>query len=287
MYLGQKISLGSINLESDEKAEPLLTLGNPLPRSLESQYNGICAAILQTGFMKEIASIISLYALSVGYQTDFRRHHFTYTCFNGDKYTAVTYNAGAPDFQNALLDFSFRGSCVIRFRIHKKSDEMWLGVVGDLDDLEERSSSARAVKGQWAFYCGRTRIRYYGKRRTDWISREKILASFKPELNIPGVIDGGYGSFHFPGKYLHRLVPCNTGDVVDLAVDAQSKMITVVVNGVFQASSIAPDLPDQLAFFVQLDDAEDCVEFEVLDFKFEKRRKLKDGRNAKVVKFVD
>merc|ERR1719320_1373903 len=109
--------------------------------------------------MKEIASIIAFYSMSVGYQTDFRRSHFTYSSKNAGKYTAVTYNAGAPDFQNALLDFSFHGSCKIRFKVRKKGDEMWLGVVGDLDDLQERSG--RALKGQWAFYCARTRDEYH------------------------------------------------------------------------------------------------------------------------------
>jgi len=259
---------------SEEKSSPPLTTGrNTLPPSLKSQYDEIYDAILQSRLtIKEIADIIALYTLSVGYKTDFRLRYFTYSCYNGDCPTAITYKDCAPDFQNAILDFSFRGRCVIRFKIHRKSDEMWLGVVGDPKYLKEEDSVARGVKGQWAFYCGRSRERYHLIEARKTVSRAQMLGGFKPELNCDGIIDGGYGSFHFPERFLHRLVPCNTGDIVDLEVDAQEKTFSVIVNGVFQASTKAPDLPNQLAFFVQLDEADDHVEFEILDFKFEKKK---------------
>merc|ERR1719285_283172 len=125
----------------------------PFPPSLKSQYDMIYLAILETKVtIWEVATIIASYSLSVGYKTDFRRRHFTYSCYDAGYPTAIMYNAGAPDFQNALLNFSFRGSCTIRFKIHKKSDEMWLGVVGDPSYLDERTGYYRGVNGQWAFY---------------------------------------------------------------------------------------------------------------------------------------
>jgi len=278
-------SLGEVDVPSEENSSPRLKIRDALPPILKSQYDGIYVAILQTNLvLKEIASIIALYSLSAGYLIDFRLRYFYYTNFNGEHPTAITYNDRFRDFQNALLDFSFRGRCMIRFKIRRKSDEMWLGVVGDPKYLDEEHTE-RGAKGQWAFYCGRSRERYYFKKKT--VPREQMLDSFEPVLNCEGIIDGGYGSFHFPQRILHRLVPCNTGDVVDLDVDAQEKTFTVIVNGVFQASTKAPDLPEQLAFFVQLDATDDCVEFEILDFKFEKRKKLKIRRNAKVGKCVE
>jgi len=265
-------------------------IGEPswaFPPSLKSQYNIIYYAILETKVtIWVVASIIASYSLSVGYKTEFRRRHFTYSCYNAGYPTAVTYNAGAPDFQNALLDFSFRGSCTVRFKIQKKGDEMWLGVVGDPSDLDERLGYYRGMEGKWAFYCGRSMERYYVGDDSIAISREQMLSSFKPVLNGSGVQDDGYGSFHFPKRFCHRLVPCNTGDIVDMKVDAQEKTFAVMVNGVFQATSDVPDLPEQLIFFVKVDATDDCVEFEIVDFKFEKSRKQKEKRLAKIKDLV-
>jgi len=266
-----------------------LTLsGSCFPPSIKSQYVRIYAAILQTDLVsKGVASIIAFYSLSFGWNTNFRHGHFTYSCYNCGYPTAVMYNGEPPAFPNALLDFSFCGSCMIRFKIRKKGDEMWLGVVGDLNALDESTLGySRGWRGQWTYYLGRTRTNY----RLDngsYPSRDEYLSKyFKPVLNCDGVPDGGIGSFQFPGKILHRLVPCNTGDIVDMAVDAQEKTFTVIVNGVFQARSKLPNLPDQLAFFVQLDYTNDCVEFEILDFNLAKTRKLKGIRIVKVANFV-
>jgi len=155
---------------------------------------------------------------------------------------------------------------------------MWLGVVGDARNLIEAMTADRGVRGQWAFYCGRS-AEHYRDDDGKTISREQMLGNFKPVLNCGGIGDGGYGSFHFPERFLHRLVPCNTGDIVDLEVDAQEKIFSVTVNGVFQASSKVLDMPKRLAFFVQLDSKGDSVEFELRNFKLEKRRNLKDMRN--------
>jgi len=262
-------------------------ISEPFPPSLKSQYDGIYFAILEKeATTKEIANIIAFYSLSVGYKTNFRAHHFNYSCYDAGRPTAITYGEFAPDFQNALLDFSFRGSCTIRFKIRKKGDEMWLGVVGDPSDLDEKRCYDRGVKGQWSYYCGRSWKRYEADDCRKLISRDEMLRSFKPDMNCRGVWDGGHGSFHFPARLCHRLVPSNSGDIVDMEVDAQEKTFTVLVNGVFQATSWVPDLPEQLIFFVQLDERGDCVEFEMVDFKFEKRRKQKEKRIAKAIDLV-
>jgi len=249
-----------------------------LPPTLEEQYDTIYNVIVQTKLtINEIASIIALYSVSVGYKTDFRSYYFTYSCYT-DKYpTVVSYDKGARDFQNALLDFSFRGRCKVRFRIHEKGDEMWLGVVGNPNYLDEDTFTGRGVIGQWAFYCGRTREQYRDIENKKTVSRAQMLRRFKRDLNCKGVRNGGFGSFHFPDRFLHRLAPCNTGDVVDLEVDAQEKTFAVIINDVFQVRSKALDMPKQLAFFVQLDYTGDRVEFEILDFKFAKRRKRQEA----------
>jgi len=248
-----------------------------LPPTLEQQYDNIYNVIVQTKLtIYEIASIIALYSLSIGYKTDFRSDYFTYSCYTNKYPTVVSYDKGARDFQNALLDFSFRGRCKVRFRIHEKGDEMWLGVVGNPNYLDEDTFSGLGEKGQWAFYCGRTRERYRDTANKKSVSRAHMLRRFKRDLNCQGVRTGGFGSFHFPDRFLHRLVPCNTGDVVDLEVDAEEKTFAVIVNDVFQVRSKALGMPKQLAFFVQLDYTGDRVEFEILDFKFAKRRKRQD-----------
>jgi len=252
-----------------------------LPPSLKSQYDIIRDAISQADVVsKEIASIVAFYAMSVGYKTDFRRSYITYTGNGGCPPTVASYKACAPDYQYALLDFSFRGRCMIRFKIHQKGDEMWLGVVGDQYALDERKWIKRGAREGtiWSYYCGRTRSRYYEGSKA--MSFAEMMANFKPELNCNGIGDGGYGSLHFPRKTLGRLLPCNTGDVVDLVVDAQEKTFTVIVNDVFQACAKAPRMPDQLSFWIELDDTGDRVEFELLDFSFEKRRKQVGIKNA-------
>jgi len=245
-----------------------------LPPTLRSQYELILASISHCKiFIEGINSIIAMYAMSVGYWTEFRKSWITYKSHdNFGSPTIATYDVDAPDFRNALLDFSFRGRCMIRFRIHQKGDEMWLGVIGDPSNLQENKWLHRGRGQLWNFYCGRRRYSETGKKR--------FLANFKPELNCNGVRDGGFGSFHFPQKIFGRFVPCNTGDVVDLEVDAQEKTFKVIVNDVLQACTEAPRMPDQLAFWVQLDHAYDSVEFELLDFSFEKRMERVHERNA-------
>jgi len=273
---------------SDEELSPVI-FRRSFPPSIKSQYDRIYAAILQTDLVsKGVANIIAFYSLSFGWKTNFRDRHFIYSCYNCGYPTTVTYDKGAPDFQNALLDFSFCGSCMIRFKIRKKSDEMWLGVVGDLNNINENKEGYDCNwAGQWTYYLGRTRYSYR-LDNGDSISRDEYLNKFfKPVLNCKGVAHGGIGSFLFSGKNLHRLLPGNTGDIVDIAVDAQEKTFTVIVNGVFQARSEVPDLPDQLAFFVKLDFTDDCVEFEILDFNLKKTRKVNKTSNEKVANVVE
>lgn len=267
------------------------TTGAALPPTLKSQYELIYNSILQSKVvLKELIGIITSYALSVGYKTDFRESYFNYSPLIGNSPTFVSYEAGAPDFQNALLDFSFRGRCMIRFTIHSKGDEMWLGVTGHPKWLDEDHSITRGAEGQWAFYCGLTEEIYHSddiNAEATTISRAQMLGKFKPVLNISGNGVGPYGSFHFPKRYLHSLVPCNTGDVVDIEVDAQEKIFTVFVNGNFQASSKADDMPDQLAFFVQLDATDDQVEFEILEFSFEKNKRQRCKKNDSIIKYLE
>jgi len=251
-----------------------------LPKTLKSQFDDVFNAIVKLNItIEEIAKIIALYALAAGFKTGFRKRYFTYSNFIVGRPTIVSYSAGV-DFQNALLDFSFRGRCLIRFKIHCKGDEMWIGVVGDPLDLDESHSLTRGASGQWAFYCGRSTYDYRSPSDGQSISREKMLASFMPERDVVGNGVGEYGSFHFPNRFLHRLVPVNTGDEVDVEVDAQEKLFTVIVNGTLQASTRSLDLPDQLVFFVQLDDNDDEVEFEILDFSFE-------NKNGKRTKYLE
>jgi len=56
-----------------------------------------------------------------------------------------------------------------------------------------------------------------------------------------------------------------------------------IVSDVFQASTKAPHLPEQLAFFVHLDATDDWVELETVDFKCEEKTKLKIAINAEVI----
>jgi len=63
-----------------EELSPTATIYDPLafPPTLQSQYDIVYAAILQTkSTIKELASIIASYSLTVGYKTDFRLRHFT------------------------------------------------------------------------------------------------------------------------------------------------------------------------------------------------------------------
>jgi len=279
---------GSVYEEPSFDKKSDLIRQHPFPPSIKSQYDRIYAAILQTDLVsKGVANIITFYSLSFGWKTNFRHNHFTYSCYNSGYPTAIKYDEGAPDSQNALLDFSFCGSCMIRFKIRKKGDEMWLGVVGDLNDLNERNEwiNRRRWRGQWSYYLGRTQDHYL--HNGIYISRAEYLNKyFKSVLNSKGFGDSGIGSFHFSGKTLHRLLPSNTGDIVDMAVDAQEKTFTVIVNGVLQARSKVPDLPDQLAFFVKLDYTDDCVEFEILDFNFKETRKQKETSSENVANVV-
>lgn len=240
-----------------------MRISDSLPPSLKSQYDTIYDAISQADVVfKEIVSTIAYYAMSVGYKTDFSKRYIRYTGNDGVAPTVATYRAGLqPDYQYAILDFSFRGRCIVRFKVHQKGNEMWFGVVGDINVLDERKWIKRgASEGKiWSYYCGRARYR-------------GSFENFKPELNCNGHGDGVYGSLHFPGKTLGKLVPCNTGDVVDIEVDAQQKTFRVIVNDVLQACAKAPRMPDQLSFWLELDDRDDRVEFELLDFTFEKRR---------------
>ena len=67
-------------------------------------------------------------------------------------------------------------------------------------------------------------------------------------------------------------------------MDAQEKTFTVIINDVLQATSKADDMPNRLAFFVQLDYAYDKVEFQILDFSFEKNRMHRIKRNDGIPK---
>jgi len=251
-----------------------------LPPSLKSQYDIICDAISQGSiFLGETVSIIAMYALLVGYDTNFRKRWITYTC-NDDSVspTIATYKAYAPDWQNALLDFSFRGRCKIRFKIHEKGDEMWLGVVGDPLNLMENKVLHRGRGLLWSFYCGRE---LYHR------PEPYIKPTFKPKPFDHGVRDSMFGSLHFPGKYVGRLFPGRRGDVVDLEVNAQAKTFQVILNGVLQRQCRAPKMPDQLSFWVLLDNKGDRVEFEILDFNFEKRNLQVGEGNAADSKYVE
>jgi len=239
---------------------------NLLPPRLKSQYDVIFYCISHTNiFIKEIVSIIAMYALSVGWKTKFQERYITYrTRYENGPLTIATYNSGAPNFRYALLDFSFCGRCTVRFKINKKSDEMWFGVVGNIFVLDEKKSVKRGRGQTWSYYCGRSVARYYEESKS--YPREHMMARFVPELNCPGIEDGGYGSLHFPNEVLGCLAPSNTGDNVELEVDAQDKTFKVIVNGILQASTKAPTMPDQLSFWLELDYTGDEVEFEVLDF---------------------
>jgi len=248
-----------------------------LPRSLKSQYDAIYDAISNADVVfKGIVPIISLYALSIGFKTEFQNRFISYS--GGDdagSVTVATYNSGAPDYRYALLDFSFCGRCMIRFKIHQKGDEMWFGVIGDQNVLDERTLWKRGGKGSiWSYYCGQL-SRY---------RRQPVEANFKSELNHPGVTWGAHGSLHFPDFVQGKLIPANTGDVVDLEVDAQEKTFGVHVNGVLQASTKDRRMPDQLSFWLELDSTNDRVEFELLDFNFKTRSKKMCRRNAKDAK---
>jgi len=235
----------------------------------------ICDAISQDNiFLKEIASIIAMYALSVGYDTNFRKRWITYSCHDDSvSPTIATYGAGAPDWQNALLNFSFRGRCVIRFKVHEKGDEMWLGVTGDQYNLGEDKVLHRGRGLLWSYYCGRKP--YYYIQDADW------LAKFKIEPFSNGLSDSMIGCLHFPKRFFGKLFPARTGDVVDIEVNAQEKTFKVIVNGVFQTQCRDPKMPDQLSFWVQLDHKGDRVEFEILDFSFEKKnRQVGEGKAA-------
>jgi len=259
-----------------------------LPPSLKSKYDVIYDAISKTNiFFKGIVRIIALYSLSIGYKTDFRKRWITYSNYVGNSPTIATYQDKEFDFRNALLDFSFRGRCMVRFTIHAKGDEMWIGVVADLRNLEERRYLERGSGQLWNFYCGRTRDTYYEVEDNLILSRKEMLANFKPELDCEGNRDGAYGSLHFPGRLIRgKLVPCNTGDVVDLEVDAQAKTFKVTVNGVLQAYTEAPGMPDQLSFWLQLDSTNDRVEVELLDYSFEKKREQMDEKTIVLAKYV-
>jgi len=268
---------------SSEHNPPIPMQYKPLPPSLKSQFEDIFNAIVKTKkTLKEISAIIALFAVSVGYKTDFRPNFFTYSKYVAGRPKSISFEKGL-DFQNEILDFSFTGRCKVRFIILKKSDEMWLGVVGDLGYLDERHSLTRGAAGKWALYCGRTSDEYHCAVDDKMISRDKMLASFKPKLNVEGLSVGQYGSFHFPRRCVHKLVPVNTGDIVDMEVDAQEKSFTVVVNNEVQACSKAEDMPGKLVFFVQLDYTDDEVEFELLDFGFKK----KFERKSKINKCVE
>jgi len=245
-----------------------------LPRSLKSQYDEIYHAISHADiFFKETVSIIALYALSVGFKTDFQRRFITYSAgTDGGTLTVATYRAGAPDYRYALLDFSFCGRCRIRFRIHQKGDEMWFGIVGDQRVLNEKTLWKRGGRGRiWSYYCGINDSRY--ERTVD--------DKFEPEQDCPGVKWGKFGSLHLPSVVAGKLLPSNTGDFVDLEVDAQNKTFKVFVNGAKQASIIARGMPDQLSFWLELDYTADKVEFELLDFSFKKRRIHVGRQNAR------
>jgi len=273
------------SVSAPEPIPPVENKYHPMPPTLKSQFDVLFDIIVKAERTpKDIAGIIALYALSVGFKTDFRSNYFTYSRYVGGRPTSISFSNDI-DYQNSILDFSFCGKCKVRFTIRKKGDEMWLGVVGDTRDLDESHSMTRGAGGQWGLYCGRTRDHYHSPVDDDKrITREEMLTLFKPELNVRGLSSGGYGSFHFPNYLVHRLVPVNTGDMVDMEVDAVEKTLTVIVNGVLQACSVAKDMPDKLAFFVQLDYTDDEVEFEILDFSFKKN---KSGRNRSVDKYVE
>jgi len=257
-----------------------------LPPSLEWQYDIIYDAISHANvFSKEISSMIALWAMSVGFKTDFRRRYITYQGYDENscmvaRYNAKASDANAPDYQNLLLNFSFRGHCTVRFKIHEKGDAMWLGVVGDPRNLDESKSLHCGRGALWSYYCGRADFMSDSEPPVD------IPTDFKPELCYRGYNNGEFGCLHFPNDIHGRFFPANSGDEVDLEVNAQEKTFKVTVNGMLQADTRAPGMPDQLSFWAQLDWEDDEIEFEVLDFSFMKKMQQVGKIDAEDEKYV-
>jgi len=151
-----------------------------------------------------LSKIIALFAVHVSFQSSFNAEHLTFTDEN-----RVDGRNLSRDTAAAIANFAVMrdGRPVrIRWKIHEKNDEMWIGFTMD-------KSYVTHHRGYW---CSSGIISYYGGREA-YIGSKEYPAIEKPILG-GGKRDSGYGSLQIPGVAQHVLQPYSKGNEIELEV---------------------------------------------------------------------
>jgi len=160
--------------------------------------------ILELGILR----IIALYSVNWGFQSSFNAEHLTFND-NCDRVDGRNLCELSYDTAVAIANFAVirDGRPVrIRWKIHEKTDEMWIGFTID--------QSFVAWHGGYWHRDGI--ISYYGGRER-YIGQEDYPAIELPILG-KGDRNSGYGSLQIPGVAKHVLQPYSKGHEIELEV---------------------------------------------------------------------
>jgi len=212
-------------------------------------------------FPDSVIDLITEYSLELSFHTKIRTKEISYP----DPCTAFKHSM-SPDCSSAVANFGITRRTKLSFRIHKKQDEMWIGVSNDIATLYH-SNGYWCWRNAWTFYGGR-------ESRISRIDVDEFQALPNLEAKVPA--DSGYGSIqsgnrnYFSPTSLenpdvrYKLQPYTDGDLVEMIVDPRHNSLLVTVNGEFQVSHEDPEDWGRVVFpFVVLDCLDDCVEMHV------------------------
>jgi len=152
-----------------------------------------------------ISRVIALYAVNWGFQSSFNAEHLTFN----DECDRVDGRNLSCDTAVAIANFAVIRDgrpLRIRWKIHDKNDEMWIGFTMNQSYVTSRGGYRNAL-GIVSYYGGRER--YIGLKRYPAIE-EPILGE--------GEKNSGYGSLQIPGAAKHVLQPYSKGHEIELEI---------------------------------------------------------------------
>jgi len=167
---------------------------------------------------------------------------------------AIKYKKHAPDYRQVHTDFSFTMPIKASFDVISKGDEMWIGVVEDINLLH--SYHKRGGDGFWSYYCGR-------KNRYSY--HDQVVVSKYPNLDngppqrIRQLQDMTHGTLHFPGNVRHILKPVSSGDKLTIYVNPKEGIFEAWVNDQHMVREMVTPWEKPLILWVELDATHDEV----------------------------